>query len=163
MRDFVLIYVNGQRHEVRGERVFQSLSDFLRYDLGLIGTKVVCAEGDCGSCSVFLGRADRNRIAYKTVCSCIQFLYQLDCTHIVTIEGLKYDGKLNPVQEAMLKCQGSQCGFCTPGFVVSMCAMLEERKRATSDEVRAACVGNLCRCTGYEPIIRAGTQVDPAQ
>src|SRR5438552_12412026 len=148
MRDFVLIYVNGQRHALRGGRAFQSLSDFLRYDLQLIGTKVVCAEGDCGSCTVFVGRFIQDRLQYKTVCSCIQFLYQLDCTHVVTIEGLKYDGMLNPVQEAMVKCQGSQCGFCTPGFVVSMCAMFEEKERASEADVRAACVGNLCRCTG---------------
>src|SRR5436190_4970532 len=163
MRDFVLIYVNGQRHEVRGGRAFQSLSDFLRYDLQLVGTKVVCAEGDCGSCTVFLGRADGNQIKYKTVCSCIQFLYQLDCTHIITVEGLKYDGSLNPVQEAMVKCQGSQCGFCTPGFVVSLCALFDEKRAASAADVSAACVGNLCRCTGYEPIIRAGVEVNPSQ
>jgi xanthine dehydrogenase small subunit len=166
MRDFLIIYVNGKRHEIRGIRAFQSLSDFLRHDLGLIGTKVVCAEGDCGSCTVFLGRPDtdlnRDRIAYRTVCSCIQFLYQLDCTHIVTVEGLKYDGALNPVQEAMVTCQGSQCGFCTPGFVVSMCAMFEERKAASMEDVKRACVGNLCRCTGYDSIMRAGAVVDPA-
>src|SRR3954452_16129329 len=144
MRDFVLIYVNGKRHEVRGKQIFQSLSDFLRYDLGLIGTKVVCAEGDCGSCSVFLGKPRADRITYKTVCSCIQFLYQLDCTHIVTIEGLKYDGKLNPVQQALVQFQGTQCGFCTPGFVVSMCAELANRpSRASVEDVRGACIGNL--------------------
>src|SRR6267154_2201333 len=109
MRDFVLIYVNGRRHELRGPRLFQSLSDFLRYDLGLVGTKVVCAEGDCGSCTIFLGRGENGKIIYRTACSCIQFLCQLDCTHIVTVEGLKYDGQLNPVQEAMVACQGSQC------------------------------------------------------
>jgi xanthine dehydrogenase small subunit len=166
VRDHVLIYVNGRRHEIRGRRAFQSLSDFLRYDLALPGTKVVCAEGDCGSCTVFLGRpnAAGDAIEYRTVCSCIQFLCQLDCTHIVTVEGLKYDGQLNPVQEAMVRCQGSQCGFCTPGFIVSMCAMYERPRndRATIGDVKAACVGNLCRCTGYEPILRAGTEVDPA-
>src|SRR5437763_676742 len=89
MRDFVLIYVNGQRRELRGPRVFESLSDFLRYELQLTGTKVVCAEGDCGSCTVFVGRPTDGRIAYQTVCSCIQRLYQLDGCHIVTVEGLK--------------------------------------------------------------------------
>src|SRR5206468_2170963 len=150
---------------IRGGRAFQSLADFLRYDLGLFGTKVVCAEGDCGSCSVFLGRADANRINYKTVCSCIQFLYQLDCTHIVTIEGLKYDGKLNPVQEAMVTCQGTQCGFCTPGFIVSMYSMFQgaERERVTQRDVQTACIGNLCRCTGYEAILCAGTSVEGSQ
>ena len=145
MRDFVLIYTNGQRHEVRGNRIFQSLSDFLRYDLGLIGTKVVCAEGDCGSCSVFVGKPDGDRIVYKAVCSCIQFLYQLDCTHIVTVEGLKYDGQLNPIQEAMVTCQGSQCGFCTPGFIVSMCGMLEEQPKLDERTMRAGLCGKTSR------------------
>jgi xanthine dehydrogenase small subunit len=155
MRDHVLLYVNGTRHEVAGDAVFRSLSDFLRYDLGLTGTKVVCAEGDCGSCSVLLGRAGGDRFDYRPVCSCIQFLFQLDCTHIVTVEGLRYDGELNPVQEAMVRCQGSQCGFCTPGIVVSMCAMFDG---SIDGDVRKALVGNLCRCTGYEPIIRAGLE-----
>ena len=165
MRDHVIIYVNGKRHEVRGGRAFLSLSDFLRYDLGLVGTKVVCAEGDCGSCTVFIGRPNADKIEYRTACSCIQFLYQLDATHIVTIEGLKYDGQLNPVQEAMVACQGTQCGFCTPGFVVSICAMFENlgSTRATPGDVQKACVGNLCRCTGYESILRAGSSIDPAQ
>src|SRR5262245_29765750 len=130
MRDFVLLYVNGRRHEVAGDAVFRSLSDFLRYDLGLAGTKVVCAEGDCGSCSVLLGRPGENRTDYKPVCACIQFLFQLDCTHIVTIEGLRYDGQLNPAQEAMVRCQGTQCGFCTPGIIVNLCAMFDNRTEA---------------------------------
>src|SRR5206468_5066233 len=184
MRDHVIIYVNGQRHEVRGGRAFQSLSDFLRYDLGLTGTKVVCAEGDCGSCTVFIGRPvaatpaspnsqeatqawqlREHRISYRTACSCIQFLYQLDCTHVVTVEGLKYDGQLNPIQEAMVTCQGSQCGFCTPGFIVSLYAMFEDRQRtpAKPADVQMACVGNLCRCTGYESIMRAGGSVEASQ
>ncbi|HEX3357350.1 MAG TPA: FAD binding domain-containing protein [Tepidisphaeraceae bacterium] len=165
MRDHVIIYVNGARHEVRGGRAFQSLSDFLRYDLGLVGTKVVCAEGDCGSCTILLGRADGQRLNYRSTCSCIQFLCQLDCTHIVTVEGLKYDGELNPVQEAMVACQGSQCGFCTPGFVVSICGMFEDRERAAASpkDVQKACVGNLCRCTGYESILKAGSSVDGAK
>jgi len=159
MREYVLLYVNGQRHEVAGVRAFQSLSDFLRYDLGLVGTKVVCAEGDCGSCSVLLGRPSGDRLDYVPVCSCIQFLFQLDCAHIITIEGLKYDDRLNPVQEAMVRCQGSQCGFCTPGIVVSLCAMFDGCMPASSD-AKQALVGNLCRCTGYEPIIRAAAETD---
>jgi xanthine dehydrogenase small subunit len=163
-RDHVILYVNGQRHEVSGERAFRSLSDLVRYDLGLIGTKVVCAEGDCGSCSVLLGRSNGAEITYESVCSCIQFLYQLDCTHIITVEGLKYDGQLNPIQAAMVACQGTQCGFCTPGFVVSLCSMFDECDHApTRQEVRSACIGNLCRCTGYESIIRAGMSVDRAK
>src|SRR2546423_8107139 len=143
MRDFVLIYVNGQRHELRGPRLFQSLSDFLRYELQLTGTKVVCAEGDCGSCTVFLGRPEANRIEYRTVCSCIQYLYQLDGCHIVTIEGLKYDGQMNPVQSAMVRCQGTQCGFCTPGFVLSMCALFETDDAMTEHRLRRRRIANI--------------------
>ncbi|MDQ3440779.1 MAG: 2Fe-2S iron-sulfur cluster-binding protein, partial [Planctomycetota bacterium] len=121
MRSHLLIHVNGRPHRVEGAMAFQSLSNFLRYDLTLIGTKVVCAEGDCGSCTVLIGRAESDKIDYRPVTSCIQFLYQLDGAHVVTIEGLTYgDGQLNPVQEAMVRCHGAQCGFCTPGFVVSM-------------------------------------------
>src|SRR5687767_325055 len=122
MRNHVLIYVNGQPHELRGGRAFQTLSNFLRYDLGLIGTKVVCAEGDCGSCAVLVGRVDDSdtKLTYRPITSCIQFCYQLDAAHVVTVEGLRADGALNPVQQAMVRCQGAQCGFCTPGFVVSM-------------------------------------------
>lgn len=163
MRDFVLLYVNGQRFELRGTRLFQSLSDFLRYELQLTGTKVVCAEGDCGSCTVFVGRPRAGAMNYRTVCSCIQYLYQLDGSHIVTIEGLKYDGELNPVQSAMVRCQGAQCGFCTPGFVVSMCALFEDDATMTEHRLRRGLVGNLCRCTGYEPILKAGLDVDASK
>ena len=88
MRDYLLLYVNGKRLEVRGETAFSSLSDFLRGDLQLTGTKVVCAEGDCGACTVLVGRAEADGLRYLTVDACIQFLYQLDCRHVVTVEGL---------------------------------------------------------------------------
>jgi xanthine dehydrogenase small subunit len=160
MRDFLIIHVNGKRHEIRGGRAFQSLSDFLRYDLGLGGTKVVCAEGDCGSCSVLLGRREEASFKYSAITSCIAFLYQLDGAHIVTVEGLAPRSELNPVQEAMVRCQGTQCGFCTPGFVVAMCAMFESEARVDADALRYGLTGNLCRCTGYESIVRAGLEVD---
>lgn len=161
MRDHLLIHVNGQPHRVGGARAFQSLSNFLRYDLSLTGTKVVCAEGDCGSCTVLIGRAEEETIVYRPVTSCIQFLYQLDGAHVITIEGLKYGERLNPVQEAMVRCHGAQCGFCTPGFVVSMCAAFEHGE-TEKDALRTALVGNLCRCTGYESIVRAGLEVERA-
>jgi xanthine dehydrogenase small subunit len=163
MRDHVLIYVNGQRHELRGGRALQTLSNFLRYDLGLTGTKVVCAEGDCGSCAVLVGRVDSDeKLTYRAITSCIQFVYQLDAAHVVTVEGLKHDGELNPVQEAFVRCQGAQCGFCTPGFIVSTCGLLEERAKLDEKALRAGLVGNLCRCTGYESILKAGLDVKPA-
>ncbi|MBA3272850.1 MAG: FAD binding domain-containing protein, partial [Chthoniobacterales bacterium] len=160
-RDYLILYVNGRRLEIRGERAFQSLSDFLRYDLRLTGMKVVCAEGDCASCTVLVGRrSPQGAMVYCTVASCIQFLFQLDGTHIVTIEGLQYDGELNPVQEAMVCEHGAQCGFCTPGFVVSLHAMLENGAERDEAALRRGLVGNLCRCTGYEPILRAGLATD---
>lgn len=161
MRDSIVIYVNGRRHVVSGERVFQSLSDFLRYDRTLPGTKVVCAEGDCGSCTVLVGRPDESgrELVYRTVTSCIQFLYQLDGTHVITVEGLTPPEGLNDVQEAMVRCQGTQCGYCTPGFVVSLAALFAERPSPSRQEICTALVGNLCRCTGYESIVAAARAV----
>jgi xanthine dehydrogenase small subunit len=167
MRDKLLIYVNGMRHDVVGANAFGSLSDFLRYELCLTGTKVVCAEGDCGSCTVFIGRAAGDRIVYKPITSCIQFLHQLDCAHIITIEGLTPATGLNPIQQSMVRCHGAQCGFCTPGVVVSLYSAFEDSAfqagtAICESDLRSALVGNLCRCTGYQSIIRAGLET-PAQ
>jgi xanthine dehydrogenase small subunit len=165
MRDSLLIYVNGERRLVAGASAFSSLSDFLRYELCLTGTKVVCAEGDCGSCTVFIGRVSGGQIAYSPVTACIQFLHQLDCTHVVTIEGLTPAQGLNPVQESMVRCHGAQCGFCTPGIVVSMYSVLGCRGDRTIGEadLRAALAGNLCRCTGYQSILRAGIEASASE
>jgi len=160
MRDHILLYINGRPHELRGALAFISLSTFLREHLHLTGTKIVCAEGDCGSCTVLLGRPATGTLVYRPVCSCIQYLFQLDCTHIITIEGLKYDGRLNPIQESMVRNHGAQCGFCTPGFVVSMAALLDADHPPTECTLRRGLVGNLCRCTGYEPILKAGLDTD---
>ena len=155
MRDSVLLYINGTRHHVCGADAFLPLSDFLRNHLRLTGTKVVCAEGDCGACTVLVGRRDGNSLKYQSVDSCIQFMFQLDGCHIVTVEGLRADGPLNAVQEAMVRCHGSQCGFCTPGFIVAMTGMLETNKRLAEQDLRDGLTGNLCRCTGYSPIVAA--------
>lgn len=160
MRDFVLFFVNGRRCEVRGAQAFQSLSDYLRNELRLPGTKVVCAEGDCGSCTVLLGRVRGKHVAYRPVTSCIQYVAQLDGAHVVTVEGLKYDGALNPVQQAMVEHHGAQCGFCTPGFVASMCSLFDETPDPSQHDVTRALVGNLCRCTGYGSILTAAEHVD---
>lgn len=163
MRDYLLIYVNGQRHQVRGAVAFLSLSDFLRVQLGLMGTKIVCSEGDCGSCTVLVGRPNGDHFDYRPVDSCILRMFQLDGTHIVTIEGLAGDGgecELTPVQQAMVDCHGSQCGFCTPGFVVAMTGLLEENEAPSEDDWRSGLTGNLCRCTGYVSILEAGRSVE---
>jgi xanthine dehydrogenase small subunit len=164
MRDHLLLYINGQPHEIRGEPVFQPLTTYLRETLRLTGTKIVCAEGDCGSCTVLIGRptADGASLTYRPVCGCIQYLAQLDATHVVTVEGLadtSCPSRLNVVQKSLVKNQGTQCGFCTPGFVVSMTAHLEENKSPTRQSLTRALTGNLCRCTGYDSILAAGLDV----
>ena len=156
MRDYLLFYVNGIRHQISGEHGFQSLSDFLRGDLGLVGTKVVCAEGDCGSCTVLIGRVRNSEMFYEGINSCIQYLYQLDCAHVITVEGLKDEAqKIHPVQKAMVDAAGSQCGYCTPGFVMALAAMIETGETLTRNSLQEGLTGNLCRCTGYSKIIEA--------
>src|SRR4051794_8144799 len=101
MRDHLVIHINDTRHEIRADAGFLSLSTYLREHLRLTGTKIVCAEGDCGSCSVLLGTLDSDgNLTYRPVTSCIQMLYQLDATHVITVEGLSTGGQLNAVQEA---------------------------------------------------------------
>jgi xanthine dehydrogenase small subunit len=170
MRDHLVFFVNGKRHEVRGERVLESLSDWLRNELRLVGSKVFCAEGDCGACSVLVGRLHHagDRLEYRAIDSCIAFLYQLDATHVVTVEGLKRNGALSPVQQAMVDCHGSQCGFCTPGFVVALHGLIEQgcdQGAAALDDagLRYGLSGNLCRCTGYAQILEAGRSIDPTR
>ncbi len=136
------------------------LSSYLRYEQGATGTKVVCAEGDCGACTVLLGKRMGEEIEYKPVNSCILFMHQLDCSHIVTVEGVKPGEELNPVQQAMVDHHGAQCGYCTPGIIVSMCSLFDCKKAADEQDIKDALTGNLCRCTGYEPIIAAGMNVD---
>lgn len=175
MLDHCLIWVNGNRHEIRGADAFLSLSDYLRRTQGLIGTKIVCSEGDCGACTVLIGRPERSvaglsepghnggRLVYRPVDSCIQFMFQLEGTHIITVEGLGGESSPSAVQQAMIECHGSQCGFCTPGFVVMMTGLLDEQDELDEASLRCGLIGNLCRCTGYTPIIEAGTKVDVAR
>ncbi len=160
MRDSLLLYINGRRRLVASRQALLSLSDFLRLELGLVGTKIVCSEGDCGACTVLVGRMSDGRLVYQSVDSCIQFMFQLDGAHVVSVEGLSPGGELGAVQQSMVDCHGSQCGFCTPGFVMSMAGMLEEKPRLDEADMRYGLTGNLCRCTGYTPIIEAGTAID---
>lgn len=158
MREHLVLYVNGRRHEVAGGDAFLTLSEFLRTRLRLTGTKIVCSEGDCGSCSVLIGRLQGNELSYRSVDSCIQFLFQLDGTHVVTVEGLRTGEQLSPLQTAMVELHGSQCGYCTPGFVVAMTGLLDQKQQPTEEEWRCGLTGNLCRCTGYASILAAGGQ-----
>ncbi len=162
MRDQIVLFINGERHQLYYDDARITLADFLRRRKGLFGTKVVCNEGDCGACSVLVGRpdGDQQRLVYRTIDSCIVFLYQLDCTHVVTVEGLRCGEDLTPIQESMVQCHGSQCGFCTPGIVVAMHGMVESGGTLDDDSLRYGLSGNLCRCTGYQQIFDAGRAVE---
>jgi xanthine dehydrogenase small subunit len=169
MRDYILLYVNGKRHEIRGEKAFKTLANFLRHDLQMIGTKIVCEEGDCGSCTVLVAswtpdHQPEEKLSYKTINACIAPLTVLDCSSVVTVEGLSQNQdhvlKPTPVQEALATHHGSQCGFCTPGFVMSLTALFEEDRDIQVQDVKNACTGNLCRCTGYGAIIEGAMHVD---
>lgn len=163
MREQIVLYVNGRRVSVSGDDAFLSLSQFLRERLRLTGTKIVCSEGDCGSCSVLVGRLADDGLDYRAVDSCIQFMFQLDGTHVITVEGLKRGDSLSPVQQAMVELHGSQCGFCTPGFVVAMTGLLEHQLEPAADDWRCGLAGNLCRCTGYASILAAGERAATAE
>jgi xanthine dehydrogenase small subunit len=134
----------------------RTLLDYLRLDRRLRGSKEGCAEGDCGACTVLVGRLRGGELVYEAVTACITFMGSLDGTHVVTIEHLSPpDGPLHPVQQAMVDLHGSQCGFCTPGIVMSLYALWMRTAQPTTAEIETALQGNLCRCTGYAPIVRA--------
>jgi xanthine dehydrogenase small subunit len=138
----------------------RTVLQFLREDLGRTGTKEGCAEGDCGACTVVLADLDKSgkRLKARAVNSCIQFLPTLDGKELLTVESLGNDASdLHPSQKAMVECHGSQCGFCTPGFVMSLFALYKSNARPTRREIDEALAGNLCRCTGYSPIVDAAS------
>jgi xanthine dehydrogenase molybdopterin binding subunit/xanthine dehydrogenase small subunit len=154
-----LLYLNGKRIPITGATAFLTLVEFLRERRGLVGTKVGCAEGDCGACSVLVGEPERGVIRYRVAVSCIQSLYQVDGKHVVTIEGLTPPGGPSPIQQAMVDHHGSQCGFCTPGFVVALEGVFESEAQVDESALRTGLAGNICRCTGYVPILEAGLSI----
>lgn len=145
----VSLTVNGEaRHADVESR--KTLADFLREDCGLTGTHLGCEHGVCGACTVLVGG--------RAVRSCLMFAVQADGSEITTIEGLATGDELTPVQAAFQAQHGLQCGFCTPGFVISATAFLRDHPDPTDAEIRDGLSGNLCRCTGYQGIVRAVRQ-----
>ena len=142
----IYLDVNGVRHEVHCEPR-KLLSDVLREDCRLTGTHVGCEHGVCGACTVLIN--DRPARA------CLAYAVQMDEARIMTIEAVAQDGRLSPLQQALHECHGLQCGFCTPGIVMTFEAYLRENPSPSEAQVREALSGNLCRCTGYQNIVRA--------
>jgi xanthine dehydrogenase small subunit len=155
MRSVIRYLSRGRVIEVADVAPIRTLLDHLRLDRGLTGTKEGCGEGDCGACTVAIGRLEDGVVRYRPVASCIQLLAQVDGAEVVTIEDLAAGGTLHPVQQAMLDQHGAQCGFCTPGIVMSLFTLAEGDEPVDRDHVRDALSGNLCRCTGYRPIVDA--------
>ena len=154
MRDTIRFLLDGEVRELRDVDPTQTVLNLLRYELRRTGTKEGCAEGDCGACTVVLGEAVDDTVRFRAVNACILFVPALDGRALFTVESLKRDGGLHPVQQAMVDHHASQCGFCTPGFVMSLYA--RQRGGATALPLKDVLAGNLCRCTGYGPILSAG-------
>lgn len=143
----ITLTVNGRRY-TRTVEPRMLLSDFIRQELGLTGTHVGCEHGVCGACTILLnGQAIR---------SCLAFAIQMDGAELATVEGLAPGpDQLHPLQEAFREAHGLQCGFCTPGFLMTLTPWLQENPNPTEDQIREALGGNLCRCTGYQNIVKA--------
>ncbi|MCR6500478.1 xanthine dehydrogenase small subunit [Shinella sp. CPCC 101442] len=171
IRSELRFILNGKDVALRDVAPDHTLLDWLRLSRLLTGTKEGCAEGDCGACTVLVGRlTPEGGLVYEGVNACIRFMGSLDGCHVVTVEHVAArDGHLHPVQQAMVDFHGSQCGFCTPGFVMSLYALWMQTPHPSDQQIETALQGNLCRCTGYEPILRAaraissygGTEKDP--
>ena len=167
MRERVRFLIGQELRELEQVDPTMTVLDWLRLVEGRVGTKEGCNEGDCGACTVAIGQLEGDRVRYQAVNACIRFLGQLDGCQLLTVEDLKSQaGEYHPVQQAMVECHASQCGFCTPGFVMSLFALYENDPKAdhsttslTPERIDDALAGNLCRCTGYAPIVAAAQRM----
>jgi len=160
MSDPVRFLLNGERVDVAGLPPQTTLLEFLRDERRLTGTKEGCAEGDCGACTVVVAESVGGKIAWKPVNACIRLLPSVDGKAVFTVESLKApQGDLHPVQQALVDCHASQCGFCTPGFAMSLFGLYKTTRAPTRRDVDDALSGNLCRCTGYRPIVDAAQRM----
>ncbi|MEO5757679.1 MAG: 2Fe-2S iron-sulfur cluster-binding protein, partial [Mesorhizobium sp.] len=159
-RDAIRFILNGEDVALTAVAPDETLLDWLRLNRSLRGSKEGCAEGDCGACTVLVGKLAAGGLVYESVNACIRFLGSLDGTHVVTVEHLRgAPGQLHPVQQAMVDFHGSQCGFCTPGFVMSLYGLWMKSPEPSDEAIEKALQGNLCRCTGYEAIMRAARAI----
>jgi xanthine dehydrogenase small subunit len=159
-RNEIRFLLNGETVALSEVAPDETLLDYLRLRRSLCGSKEGCAEGDCGACTVLIGRLANGELVYEGVNACIRFVGSLDGCHVVTVEHLSgTNGGLHPVQQALVDFHGSQCGFCTPGFVMSLYALWMRSPEPTDAEIEKALQGNLCRCTGYEAIVRAARAI----
>ena len=142
--------------EIKNPDPNETILNLIRLRLKKTGTKEGCAEGGCGACTVVVGELKKNNIIYKAINSCIAFTTSLEGKHLLIVEDLmQKDGSLHPVQSAMINFHGSQCGFCTPGFLITSQALLTKNPNPSDKEIACAIEGNLCRCTGYQQIIES--------
>ena len=146
MRTLMSLRVNGETHEV-AVPVHKTLLEVLREDLGLIGTKHGCELGECGTCTVLVDG--------QPVLSCLVLPVECQGAEVLTVEGMATAGRLHPLQQAFAELGAAQCGYCTPGILLTAKALLDEQPRPSRDTIRAALAGNLCRCTGYTKILEA--------
>lgn len=154
--------LDGRVVELSGLGSTRTVLEVLREELGRAGTKEGCAEGDCGACTVVLGElsADGAEVRHRAVNACIQLAATLDGRELLSVESLSAPGEaLHPIQAALVECHASQCGFCTPGFVMSLFALYKQNAAPSRAEIEAALAGNLCRCTGYRPIVAAAQRM----
>jgi len=156
MTDRIRFLLDDQLRELSDVDPTMTVLDYLRAAEHLPGTKEGCAEGDCGACTVVLGAVEGESIRYRAVNSCLLFLPVLDGKQLITVEHLRRpNGELHPIQRAMVECHASQCGFCTPGFVMALFELYQSDTAPTRSTINDALAGNLCRCTGYRPIVEA--------
>ncbi|MGL4239935.1 MAG: 2Fe-2S iron-sulfur cluster-binding protein, partial [Beijerinckiaceae bacterium] len=156
IRDHIRFIFRGKPVALSGFAPTRSVLDWLREDRRAIGTKEGCNEGDCGACTAVVARWEGARgFVYRPINTCITFLGMLDGGVLITVEDLVEGGRLHPIQQAMVEHHGSQCGFCTPGIVMSLFAMSKDEGPVTRERINDQLAGNLCRCTGYRPIVDA--------
>ncbi|MDQ5769147.1 xanthine dehydrogenase small subunit [Thiothrix subterranea] len=155
----ITFMLDGQAHTPPPFAPDTTLLNYLREHLYRKGTKEGCAEGDCGACTVVVADLQHGSVRYRALNACIQLLATLDGKALFTVESLQHGKQLHPVQQALVDCHASQCGFCTPGFVMSLFALYQNQPNASRLQISQALSGNLCRCTGYRPILEAGERM----